>query len=144
MTVKRIRLKMNGTVAEATLHEDRAPRTVAALWDHLPITDRAIQTRWSGNAWRTEGNHELLPQGDEVENVKERLGPGDIIYYPNYEIGLVKFAVAYGDAQWLGPFMLPRTVAHIGTVDHNLDALIAASKRLLYDGALPVEIERIA
>ena len=141
--MKRIRLKVDGTVAEAALHEERAPRTVAALWDRLPIADRAIQTRWSGNAWRTEGNHELLPQDTEVENVKERLAAGDVIYYPNYEIGLVKFAVAYGDAQWLGPFMLPRTVAHIGTIDHNLDDFVATSKRLLYDGALPVEIERI-
>jgi hypothetical protein len=144
MTMKRIRLKVDGTVAEAVLHQDHAPRTVAALWEHLPIADRAIQTRWSGNAWRTEGNHELLPDGAEVENVKERLAAGDVIYYPNYDIGLVKFAVAYGDAQWLGPFMLPRTVAHIGTVDRNLEGLIAASKRLLYDGALPVEIERVA
>jgi hypothetical protein len=58
---KRIRIRVADVVAEATLFEDRAPRTTAALWAALPIRDRTIQTRWSGEAWRTEGNYEFLP-----------------------------------------------------------------------------------
>jgi len=79
---KRIRVRVDGVTAEAALLEDAAPRTVQALWNLLPITDRTIQTRWSGDAWRTEGNYELLTEEDAVENPAGRLSAGDIIYYP--------------------------------------------------------------
>jgi hypothetical protein len=143
--VKRVLLAFGNTVrAEIELDEQAAPMTVAALWATLPISDRAIQARWSGNAWRTEGNYELRPQGAEIENVTERLVAGDVIFYPNYEIGLVKIAVCYGEAQWLGPYMLPRKVARIGKVVSGLDELIPASKRLVYDGAATFTMARIA
>jgi hypothetical protein len=142
--MKVIGLKFGPDVqAEITLDEVAAPATVAALWDALPITDRAIQARWSGNAWRTEKNHELLPDGSPIENVTERLVAGDVIYYPNYEIGLIKIAVCYGQAQWLGPYMLQRQVAKIGAVTRGLDELTAASKRLIFDGAETFEMTRI-
>jgi hypothetical protein len=143
--MKRVGLKLGDSVqAEIALDEQAAPATVAALWDTLPIVDRAIQARWSGNAWRTEKNYELLPKDAPIENITERLVAGDVIYYPNYEIGLIKIAVCYGQAQWLGPYMLPRKVAKIGTVDAGLDELIAASKRLIYDGAATFELSRLA
>jgi hypothetical protein len=136
-------LEIEGAVARIALLEQEAPNTVDALWEALPIDDRAIQARWSGNAWRTEANHELLPRDAELENVTERLGAGDVIYYPNYEIGLIKIAVAYGDSQWLGPFMLPRRVARIGRVVDGLDEVVAASKRLIFDGAKKVRFSRL-
>ena len=57
---KRIRVTVGDIVAEGQLLEERAPKTVLALWQRLPIRDRTIQARWSGDAWRTEGNYELL------------------------------------------------------------------------------------
>ena len=57
---KRIRIVVGGVTADATLFEDKAPKTVQAFWDRLPLTgERTIQVRWSGDAWRTEGNYEL-------------------------------------------------------------------------------------
>jgi hypothetical protein len=47
---KRIQVALDGVVAEAALFEDEAPRTVRALWERLPIRDRTIQARWSGDA----------------------------------------------------------------------------------------------
>src|SRR5438132_12806667 len=114
---KRIRVRVDGVTAEGQLFEDRAPRTVAALWSKLPIKDRTIQTRWSGDAWRTENNYELLPDGSPVENVAGQLEASDIIYYPGYPSKLIKVRIAYGKAQWLAPCMAPLAVASIVRTD---------------------------
>lgn len=140
---KRIRIRVDGATAEAVLFEDKAPKTTAALWDCLPIQDRTIQTRWSGDAWRTEGNHELLTEGDPVENVADRLNAGDIIYYPGYRSKLIKIGIAYGSAKWLAPFMVPIDVAHIGKIDTNLDEFVKRCERIIFEGPLTVEISRI-
>ena len=140
---RRIRSQVDQVVAEAELYEDKALLTTAALWEALPISDRTIQTRWSGNAWRTEGNYELRPAGAPVENIAERLSAGDIIFYPGHEHNLIKVGIAYGDAQWLNPFMDPIDVALIGRIDTNLDAFAARCERLIFEGPLPVRIERI-
>jgi hypothetical protein len=140
---KRIRITVDGVEAEAELLEDLAPRAVGALWDRLPIQDRTIQTRWSGDAWRTEGNYELLPPDAPVENVADRLSAGDIIYYPGYRSGLVKVGIAYGDARWLAPFCEQLDVAHIGKVDRNLEGFVQRCGRLIFEGPLDVRLERI-
>ncbi|HUZ00460.1 MAG TPA: DUF3830 family protein [Thermomicrobiaceae bacterium] len=140
---RRVRIRVGDVVAEATLYDDAAPRTTAALWDRLPISDRTIQTRWSGDAWRTEGNHELLPDGTPVENVAGHLSAGDMIYYPGYRSQLIKVGIAYGQAQWLAPFCVPIDVALIGKIDMNLDAFVARCSRIIFEGPLEVEISRI-
>ncbi|MCA1648003.1 MAG: DUF3830 family protein, partial [Chloroflexi bacterium] len=55
----RISITIADLRTEATLFEDRAPRTVAALLAALPIHDKTIQVRWSGNGWRTEQDYPL-------------------------------------------------------------------------------------
>lgn len=139
---RRIRVKVGDVVAEGELFEDKAPETTAALWEQLPIKDRTIQTRWSGDAWRTEGNYALLPEGSPVENVADRLSAGDIIYYPGYHSRLIKVGIAYGSAKWLAPFMVPIDVAHIGKIDTNLDAFVKRCERIIFEGPLTVEISR--
>jgi hypothetical protein len=140
---KRIRIRLGDITAEAALFEDHAPKTVEALWKRLPITDRTIQARWSGDAWRTEENYELLSREAPVENQAERLSAGDVIYYPGYKSGLLKIAMAYGNAQWLAPFMVPLPVSLIGKIDVNLDAFVERCQRIIFDGPLNVEITAI-
>ena len=140
---KRIRITVDGAVAEAELFDGLAPRTVGALWDRLPIEDRTIQTRWSGDAWRTEANYELLPRDAPVENVADHLSAGDIIYYPGHKSGLVKVGIAYGDARWLSPFCELLDVAHIGKIDRNLEDFVERCGRIIFEGPLTVRIERI-
>jgi hypothetical protein len=139
----RIRIRVGDAVAEAQLFDDKAPKTTQALWDQLPIHDRTIQTRWSGDAWRTEGNYELLPESEPIENVAGRLSAGDLIYYPGYRSGLIKVGIAYGNAQWLAPFMVPVDVAHIGRIDTNLDAFVEQCQQIIFQGPLDVEFSRI-
>jgi hypothetical protein len=141
---RRIRVRVDGVEAEGQLFEDKAPNTVAALWQTLPITDRTIQVRWSGDAWRTENNYELLPPDAPVENVASRLEAGDIIYYPAYQANLIKIGIAYGKAQWLAPFMVPVDVALIGKLDTGLDAFVERCQRIIFEGPLAVELTRLA
>jgi hypothetical protein len=140
---KRIRVRVDGVTAEGALLEDAAPRTVQAFWARLPINDRTIQARWSGDAWRTEGNYELLTPEDEVENPADRLSAGDIIYYPGYKSQLLKIAIAYGQSQWLAPFMVPIPVTYMGKIDTNLDAFVERCQRIIFEGPLEVEITRL-
>jgi hypothetical protein len=140
---KRIRIRLGDITAEAALFEDQAPKTVEALWNRLPMKDRTIQARWSGDAWRTEENYELLSREAPVENQAERLSAGDVIYYPGYKSGLLKIAMAYGNAQWLAPFMVPLPVSLIGKIDVNLDAFVERCQRIIFDGPLNVEITAI-
>jgi len=139
----RISVRLGGDVlAEGELFEDRAPRTARALWERLPISDRTIQARWSGDAWRTEENYELLDRDAAVENPAGQLAAGDIIYYPGYRSGLLKVAIAYGPSQWLAPFMVPLPVTYLGKLDTNLDAFVQRCQRIIFDGPLHVEIAR--
>ena len=140
--MKRLRLRVDSVTCEALLFEDAAPRTIAALWDRLPILDRTIQARWSGDAWRTERNYELLTRDDPVENPAGRLSAGDVIYYPGYKAQLFKVAVAYGPAQWLAPFMQPLPVSLIGRIDVGLEAFVDRCQRIILEGPLEVEIAR--
>lgn len=140
----RIEIEIGGVRGRATLYEEAAPRTVAAFLQKLPIVDRTIQTRWSGDAWRTEGNYELLNEKAEIENVAERLSAGDVIYYPGYRAGLLKIGMAYGDAKWLAPFMEPLNVSVIGKVDESLDELVAVCSRIIFEGPLPVRISALS
>src|SRR5581483_8442210 len=121
---KRIRIRVDDVTAEAELLEDQAPRTVEAFWAKLPIHDRTIQARWSGDAWRTDGNYELLSSDAPVENQPERMSAGDIAYYPGYKSKLLKICMVYGQSQWLAPFMQPVPVTLIGKIDTNLDAFV--------------------
>ena len=141
---KRMRIVLDGKITcTATLDEDRAPKTVAALWKALPIEDRTIQVRWSGNAWRTEKNHELLPVDHPLENEAGKLEAGDIIYFPAYRAKLVKVGFAYGPAQWLNPFAEIAPVALIGRIDENLEAFAKRSEQIIFEGPLSVQLSRI-
>ncbi|MDE3111320.1 MAG: DUF3830 family protein [Chloroflexota bacterium] len=135
---KRISITVGDLRTEATLYEERAPKAIAALWQALPLRDKTVQVRWSGNAWRTEGDYGLLPKGTPCENLATRLSAGDIIYFPPFKVG-----VAYGPAQWLNPFMEPVDVSLLGKIDKKLEEFNALCGLILYRGPLPIEIARI-
>lgn len=136
--MKRITIAIGGIVASGVLDEDAAPRTVARLWDMLPIDDRTIPTQWSGRAWRTEADYAVMPNEGDVENVADRLAAGDVIFYPRMQ----KIGFAFGEARWLGPFCLPREVTLIGRIDTNLDAFVDESMKIIYEGPRSVHIAR--
>jgi len=135
--MRKITVDLDGVRAEGELWDDRAPKTVAALLPHLPITDRTIHVRWSGAAWRTEKNYPL--QVGEVENRATWLEPGDIIYYDAPEHQLFKVAFIYGVSQWREP-KGELYVARIGKITKNLDPFIKTCEQVLFQGPKAVAI----
>lgn len=128
-----------GVIASATLLGELAPRTCQALWDILPIETRTIHTYRAGQNWRTEGNYQLVPRDAPVENPVVSVEPGDIYYMNNHALGLLKIFICYGLPSGQTP-TYPFSL--IAKVDENLEGLIAASRRILYEGPKPVAIRR--
>lgn len=117
---------------------DAAPRTTKALWTALPIIDRAVQVKWSGDAWRTEGDHDIGVR--DVENEGRVLAQGDFIYYPRMK----KIGLAYGRAEWRHPDLaFTLHVSLIGQVIDGLEQLVKASERVWMEGAQPLQLRRI-
>lgn len=141
---KRMRILIGGISAEATLYEDKAPLTVAALWERLPFVDRTIHVAWSGAAFRTEQNHPLRPAGAPVENARNDLEPGDIIFYPGHELNLLKVGFCYGEAHWLAPFGEKIDVALIGKIDTNFAEFERVAQRVLPDGPMTFWSSRLS
>lgn len=128
-----------GVIGTATLLEDLAPKTCQALWDMLPIETRTIHVFRGGQGWRTEKNFALQPADAPIENRLEAatlLKPGDIVYYNNHKVPLLKIFMAYGNAAW------PSEASLIARVDENLDELVNISRRILYEGPKNVTFRR--
>lgn len=138
---KRMKITIGGITCEAELFEDKAPDIVAALWNELPFVDRTYHVANSGQAWRTSSNHDLVPKEHPVENLADRLGPGDIIYWFTGDVNRV-IGFAYGQARWYSPGAIPVDVSQIGKIDRNLDEFVRVSSRVLYDGNLTVWFDK--
>ena len=132
-----LEIALAGVTGRVRLLDAAAPRTTAALWTALPITDRAVQVKWSGDAWRTEADHELGIT--DVENEGHVLAAGDLVYYPRMK----KIGLAYGRAEWRHPDLsIVLHVSVIGKVTMNLEGLVGASQRVWMEGAQPVRLSR--
>jgi len=133
-----IEVILAGVTARARLLDDKAPRAAAGLWKALPIKTGAVQVKWSGDAWRTEGDYDIGVQ--EIENEGHVLAAGDIIHFPQSK----KIGVAYGRAEWRNPDLSrPARVSVIGKVTTNVEALVKTSERVWLGGVQPLELRRV-
>lgn len=133
-----LEIVLAGVTGRVKLLDTAAPRTTEALWAAMPIIDRAVQVKWSGDAWRTEGDYDIGIT--EVENEGHVLSAGDVIYYPRMK----KIGLAYGRAEWRHPdlsFVLHVSV--VGKVTAQLEELVAASQRVWLEGAQPFRLSRV-
>jgi hypothetical protein len=134
---RRIEVELAEVRATVVLLEEIAPRTCHALWKALPVVDRAVHVKWSGDAWRTEGDYALT---DGIENEGQVLSAGDLIFYPRMK----KIGLAYGVAQWRHPDpTIQLHVSVIGRVERGLEDICAASQRVWTHGVQPVTFRRV-
>ena len=133
-----LEIVLAGVTGRITLLDKAAPKATAALWAALPINDRAVQVKWSGDAWRTEGDYDLGV--DEIENEGHVLSAGDLIHFPRSK----KIGVAYGRAEWRHPDLsLVMHISVLGKVTTNLEELVKASQRVWMEGAQPLRLSRV-
>ncbi len=134
-----VRITVGNLVFAAQWEEGDAPRTCAALRALLPLRNRLIQARWSGeSAWIPLGD---LPTGLGVENATSHPAPGDILLYPG----------GYSETEILFPYGATCFASKLGqlagnhvlTITEGRDQLRELGRRVLYEGAQDILIEEL-
>ena len=123
---------------KAELHTKEAPETCTRILEALPITGNLIQARWIGEAaWL-----QMDPYGIEApqENATSYPGPGQLLYYPG-GVSEKEILIPYGSACIASKFgLLPGN--HFATVTLGYDLLEKIGRKVLWEGAQPIRIER--
>lgn len=118
----------------ARLEAEQAPRTCAVFQRLLPLRDRLIQARWSGEAaWVPLGD---LALGLGFENATSYPAPGELLLYPG----------GYSETEILLPYGATRFASKLGqlagnhflTIVEGREQLAPLGRLVLYEGAQPV------
>ncbi|NHX41635.1 MULTISPECIES: DUF3830 family protein [Haloarcula] len=132
-----IEIQTNGTTYTAELHEERAPETVAAFREMLPLRTELMHVRWSGIATWINIDDVDVPELPR-ENHTTYPSRGDLLFYPGYR----------NDAEILlpcGPTCFKSQAGelagnHFATVDASAETLRELEQTTLRDGIQAVEI----
>ena len=132
----RIEIVLGDEVFHATLFEETAPKTTAAMLKALPFEGRAVHAQLSGDMFRMF-EHAPIPV-EEAENRESFQYPGEIVYYPPIK----EIAIAYGGARFRGTagflYLTP-----LGIIDEDeLPRLAKTAERLQWDGAKRIQFRR--
>ena len=135
--MKEIEIEFGGVVFTATLFEDKAPKTLEALWKALPIDDpAAVHAMWSWEMFHLTPN--IVNLGvQEVENPKAFQWPGEIVFYPPIQ----EIAICYGEARFTGPIG-PLRVSGLGMIQGKLDLLKQKASTLQTEGKKHIVFRR--
>jgi hypothetical protein len=117
--------------------EADAPRTVEAVRRLLPMHSRLIHCRWSGEGtWVPLGD---LQTGVGYEHHTSHPAPGQLLIYTG-DLSECEILFPYGACMFsskLGQL----AGNHFATVIGGLEQLPEMGRRVLWDGAQPIEIE---
>ena len=155
---KKLEFELGGVKATAELFEDRAPKTVAAVWKALekPLERECRHARWSGDEV-----YFYSPETDRdvpLENHSVNCEPGELFWFympagalkgrghtPELMKSLEVFEIAiiYGESDfrrmaeegWRGNIF--------GEVTENREAFFKACNRVLSEGYQPIKVRRI-
>jgi hypothetical protein len=122
----------------ARLEEALAPRTCAAFVRLLPMRDKLIQARWSGEAaWVPMGERNL---GLPFENATCHPAPGQLLLYPG-DMSETEILLPYGPASFASK---AGALAgnHFLTVVEGLEDLPALGRLVLWHGAQDIRFEQ--
>ncbi len=118
----------------ARLQEELAPATCAALRGLLPLEDKLVQARWSGEAaWVPLGD---LETGVGPENANSYPAAGELLLYPG---GLSETEILFP----YGPTCFASKAGqlagnHFATVVEGRELLRELGRRCLWEGAQPI------
>ena len=120
--------------------EAQAPRTREALQRLLPIRNKLIHCRWSGEGcWIPFGD---LDVGVGYENHTSHPAPGDVIIYTG-DLSECEILIAYGAVAFsskLGQL----AGNHFATIVGAREQLKEMGRRVLWDGAQDIVIEELS
>jgi hypothetical protein len=119
------------------LEEELAPKTCEAFKTMLPLRDRLIHVRWSGQAmWIPYGDLRL---GIDYENHTSHPAKGEFLLYPG-GISEMEIIVAYGRCVFASD-VGQLAGNHFLSVTEGLENLDALGRKVLWEGAQAVTID---
>ena len=135
-----IELNINGTTLTAELHDDRAPRSVAAVREFLPLESELMHVRWSGIATWINID-EIDPPGIPRENHTVYPSRGDLLLYPGYR-NEQEILLPCGPTCFKSPAG-ELAGNHVASVDATAEKLKTIEETTLRDGVQNVTIREI-
>ncbi len=118
----------------ARLEEELAPRTCAAFRKLLPLEEKIVQARWSGeSAWVPLGD---LETGIGPENANSYPSPGELLLYPG-GLSETEILFPYG-ATCFASKMGQLAGNHFATIVEGREGLAELGRLVMWDGAQDV------
>ena len=115
----------------AHLEEDRAPKTCRKFLELLPLENKVIHSRWSGEAvWIPLGD---LETGLDFENHTSHPSRGDILLYPG-GYSETEILIVYGSSVFASK-MGQLAGNHFLTIVEGREHLEPFGKHVLWEGA---------
>ena len=115
----------------ARLEEELAPTTCAAFLKLLPLEEKIMQARWSGeSAWVPLGD---LETGIGPENANSYPGPGELLLYPG-GLSETEILFPYG-ATCFASKMGQLAGNHFATIVEGREGLAELGRLVMWEGA---------
>jgi hypothetical protein len=122
----------------ASLEEDRAPQTIAALRQLLPLDSELVQARWSGeSAWVPLGWELELELGPE--NATTYPAPGELLFYAG-GLSEVEILFPYGATNFASK-MGQLAGNHFATIESGRERLPELGEAVLRRGARKIRFD---
>lgn len=121
----------------ADLFEEKAPASVDAMREFLPLDSELMHVRWSGHATWINIDDVELP---EIPRENHTVYPsrGDVLLYPGYK-NEQEILLACGPTCFKSPAG-ELAGNHVGTLDTPADELVAIEEATLADGVHDVTV----
>jgi hypothetical protein len=133
----KLRITAGGYEFTGKLEEERAPKTCEVFKNLLPLENKLIHVRWSGQGmWIPYGDLRL---GLEYENHTSYPSKGEFLLYPG-GISEMEIIVAYGKCMFSSQ-VGQLAGNHFLTITEGLENLEKLGEKVLWEGAQPIRIE---
>lgn len=136
---KKIALKIGEFSFKAKLLEAEAPKTCTVFLSKMPINGKVIHARWSGESvW-----FPMDAVGIDVPPENQTCHPsrGDLLYYPG-GISEKELLITYGSALFSSKVGQLQG-NHFASIVTGLDQLPGMGKKVLWEGAQLIRIEKL-
>ena len=133
----KLKITAGGFSFVGRLEEELAPKTCEAFKTMLPLRNRLIHVRWSGQAmWIPYGDARL---GIGYENHTSHPAKGEFLLYPG-GISEMEIILAYGRCLFACD-MGQLAGNHFLTVTEGLENIEALGRKVLWEGAQEIAID---
>ncbi len=134
-----LKITAGGFIFKAKLEEENAPKTCSAFLKLLPLKNKIIHVRWSGEAvWIPLGDFNL---GVGYENHTSHPSKGEILLYPG-GISETEILLSYGSTCFSSK-MGQLAGNHFLTIIEGKENLPELGRKVLWEGAQDILFEKI-